>query len=134
MRGRVVWRRSAGTVLVLAGVGGAVGGCANAQEPDVRDTAVAFAAAGPEGRCELFAPATVAALTVEEGSSCADAVGQVPAGAGRVLAVEVWGEEAQVRLSDDTLFLTRTDAGWRVSAAACRPAGDRPYRCALEGS
>ena len=47
----------------------------------------------------------------------------------------MWGEEAQVRLSDDTLFLTRTADGWRVSAAACTAQGaELPYECQLEAS
>ncbi len=33
------------------------------------------------------------------------------------------GDNAQVRLTSDTLFLTRTDAGWKVAAAGCVPAG-----------
>ena len=42
--------------------------------------------------------------------------------------MEVWGEEAQARLTDDTVFLTRTADGWRVTAAACRSQGaDLPY-------
>jgi hypothetical protein len=49
--------------------------------------------------------------------------------------VAVWGEEAQARLTDDTLFLTRTAEGWLVTAAACRSQGaDLPYECQVEGS
>jgi hypothetical protein len=71
----------------------------------------------------------------EESSTCEEAIGQVPLGAGKVTAVEVWGEEAQVRLTDDTLFLTRTTDGWRISAAACTPQGESlPYDCRLEAS
>jgi hypothetical protein len=52
-----------------------------------------------------------------------------------VTAVEVWGAEAQVRLADDTVFLTRTSDGWRVSAAACTPRGEGlPYDCRLAAS
>ena len=48
--------------------------------------------------------------------------------------MEVWGEEAQARLTDDTFFLTRTADGWRVTAAACRSRGaDLPYTCRVEG-
>jgi hypothetical protein len=50
-----------------------------------------------------------------------------------VVSVEVWGEDALVHLSDDTLFLTWDD-GWVVSAAACEPRGDGPYECQLEAS
>jgi hypothetical protein len=44
----------------------------------------------------------------------------------------VWGDNAQVRLTGDTLFLTRTDAGWKVAAAGCVPQGEAPYLCRLE--
>jgi hypothetical protein len=50
-----------------------------------------------------------------------------------VVESSVWGDEAQVRLSDDTLFLTHTSAGWKVVAAGCTPNGDLPYECRLEG-
>jgi hypothetical protein len=44
-----------------------------------------------------------------------------------------WGREAQARTGTDTLFLTMTDAGWRVSAAGCSPRGEAPYACTVEG-
>jgi hypothetical protein len=50
-----------------------------------------------------------------------------------VVSVDVWGAEAQVKLADDTLFLTQTDDGWRVAAAGCRAQGsDEPYDCQVE--
>jgi hypothetical protein len=58
----------------------------------------------------------------------------VPLGAGDVVSVEVWGEDALVHLTDDTLFLTRTENGWRVSAGACEPQPDAPYVCGVEAS
>jgi hypothetical protein len=73
------------------------------------------------------------ALEQEESSSCPGAIGQLPLGRGDVVSAEVWGEDALVRLTDDTLFLTRTDTGWRVSAAACEPGSQGAYRCQLEG-
>jgi hypothetical protein len=35
-------------------------------------------------------------------------------------------------LTGDTLFLTRTAAGWKVAAAGCTPQGEAPYLCRLE--
>jgi hypothetical protein len=52
---------------------------------------------------------------------------QLPIHGGDVQSVEVWGRDAQVRLTGDTLFLAETHAGWRVIAAACRPQRDAPY-------
>ena len=70
----------------------------------------------------------------EESSPCHEAITQLPLGTGQVESVAVWGDEAQVELADDTLFLTRTARGWRVAAAACIPAGEGPCACPLEGS
>jgi hypothetical protein len=111
------------TVAMLAG-------CAATERPDVERVATAFAEGDPTARCSLLAPATVAAL--EREGPCAAATGAAPQG-GQVLDTAVWGDEAQVRLSGDTLFLTRTGAGWKVVAAGCTPDGDRPYVCLLEG-
>ena len=37
--------------------------------------------------------------------------------------MEIWGGDAQVKLTGDTVFLTETSAGWRITSAACTPAG-----------
>jgi hypothetical protein len=117
---------------VLAGAG--LAACSSLSEQEVRDAAAAFTAADPAGRCALLAPGTLASLEREEEAPCAQAVGQLPLGSGEVTSVQVWGEDALVRLSDDTLFLTLTDRGWQVSAGACEPQPDAPYVCRLEAS
>ena len=38
-----------------------------------------------------------------------------------------------VKLAGDTLFLTETSAGWRITAAVCRPQAERPYECEVDG-
>ncbi|NEK59976.1 hypothetical protein GCU56_19145 [Geodermatophilus sabuli] len=88
----------------------------------------------PSERCALLAPATLETLESEELAPCADVIGELPLSGGRVAAVQVWGGDAQVRLTGDTLFLTGTDAGWRVVAAGCRPRPEGPYDCQVEGS
>jgi hypothetical protein len=122
-----------GTVLVLA-VG--LTGCSSTQEPEVQRVATAFEDAGgaPDARCALLAPMTLAALEEKQSASCAAAIGQLPLAGGQVRSVEVWGGDAQVRLAGDTLFLTETRAGWRVTAAACRPQGEAPYDCEVEAA
>ena len=109
-------------------------GCASTQQPEVQRVATAFENAGgdPETRCDLLTPKTQAALEQNGSQSCADAIGQLPLNGGRVESVQVWGGDAQVRMSGDTLFLTETHAGWRVSAAACTPNGDAPYDCGVK--
>jgi hypothetical protein len=110
-------------------------GCAAASEDDVATAAAAFEAPGGDAqeRCDLLAPATRAALESDAAAPCADALGDLPLPGGDVTSVEVWGGDAQVRIGGDVVFLTRTDAGWRVTAAACEPRGEAPYDCEVEG-
>jgi hypothetical protein len=111
-----------------------VTGCASTQEPEVQRVATAFENSGadPESRCDLLTPKALAALEKSESQSCAEAIGQLPLGGGEVQAVQVWGGDAQVKLADDTVFLTETHAGWRVSAASCQPKADAPYDCEVQ--
>jgi hypothetical protein len=110
-------------------------GCGSLSDDEVRESAEEFARGDAGARCELLAPATLASLAEEESSPCEEAIGDVPLGSGDLMSVAIWGEEAQAKLSDDTLFLTRTSSGWRVMAAACRSQGqDMPYECRLEAS
>jgi hypothetical protein len=123
---------------LLAVAGGAavlLTGCASIQQPEVERVATSFEDAGgdPAARCDLLAPATLAVLEESRSAPCAEAVQQLPLRGGEVESVEIWGDGAQVALTDDTLFLTETDAGWRVTAAACRPNGEAPYDCEVEG-
>jgi hypothetical protein len=121
-----------GRVLPVLVAAVAAGGCSSADEPAVRGAASSFATGDAPTRCGLLADTTLASLQQE--GPCPEAIAALPLGRGQVVAVEVWGEDALVRLTDDTLFLTRTDTGWRVSAAACQPMSEGPYECQLEGS
>jgi hypothetical protein len=84
--------------------------------------------------CAVLAPDTIAELEQSESESCAEAIldEDLP-GPGAVTASRVYGQWAQVRLSDDTVFLAVFPGGWRVVAAGCRSRGDRPYDCTLQG-
>ena len=119
-------------------VGGAAAlllpGCAGAEEPEVERVATAFedTAGDPGARCDLLTPNAREQLE-RSGRACADQLGRLPLEGGEVEAVEVWGGDAQVRLSGDTVFLTRTPAGWKVAAAACSPTAEGPYDCEVEG-
>jgi hypothetical protein len=122
-----------GAVLVLAAV---LTGCASAQEPEVQRVATAFEdpAGNPADRCELLAPKALEALEQDQSEPCDQAIAQLPLTGGDVQSVEVWGGDAQVRLTGDTLFLTETSAGWRVAAAGCQPEGEAPYDCEVAAS
>jgi hypothetical protein len=90
-------------------------------------------AGDPGERCDLLAPATLAAFEQSESAPCTEAIADVPLQGGDVESVEIWGGDAQVQLAGDTVFLTETSAGWRVTAAACTPQGERPYDCEVAG-
>ncbi len=119
----------ASTILLLSG-------CGSTQEAEVADVATTFAdgSVDPEERCDLLAPATLAAFEESVSAPCSEAIGQVPTDGGAVQSVEVWGGDAQVTLTGDTLFLTETGVGWRISAAACRRNAEAPYDCEVDGS
>ena len=111
-------------------------GCAGPEEDEAGRVAGVFedAAVAPAERCALLTRAALAAVEADASAPCADAIEQLPLPGGAVEAVEVWGGQAQVRLDGDTVFLTETPSGWRVTAAACEPRGELPYDCEVEGS
>jgi hypothetical protein len=49
--------------------------------------------------------------------------------------VDVFGHDAIVRFSGDTVFLARFPEGWRVTAAGCQPgpSDQKPYDCTVSG-
>jgi hypothetical protein len=110
-------------------------GCASSSEPEVEQAATTFEdpAADPEARCDLLAPATRTAFEHSESAPCAEAIQDLPLQGGRVESVEVWGGEAQVQLAGDTVFLTETSLGWRITAAVCRAQPEKPYQCEVDG-
>ena len=121
----------------LALVAGALAmtGCASTQQPAVERVATAFEdpVGDPEQRCDLLAPATRAAFEESGSAPCAEAIEELPLQGGDVESIEVWGGDAQVRLAGDTVFLTETSTGWRITAAACSPRAEAPYDCEVDG-
>jgi len=83
--------------------------------------------------CRLLTPAA-AESAVTGDQTCPQAVGDLRLpGAGPVGLVEVWSDRAQVKAGADTLFLTKIDGDWRVSAAGCTARPGRPYDCEVSG-
>ncbi|MCA2221771.1 hypothetical protein [Nonomuraea aurantiaca] len=92
----------------------------------------ALAAHQEDAACALLSQQTAEKLP-DPGQTCADALRELKLGAaGPITSARVWGDDAQVRLAGDTVFLHRYSGGWRVTAASCRPRGDRPYDCGVE--
>ncbi|TDD21420.1 hypothetical protein [Nonomuraea diastatica] len=113
----------------------AVAGCAVDTASPVRAAErfhAAIAGRQEESACAMLARRTADKLPAP-GQTCADALREAKLGpGGQPTSVSVWGDEAQVRLAGDTLFLRRFSDGWRVRAAGCRPVPDLPYECEVE--
>jgi hypothetical protein len=123
-----------GIAVTAVGCGVAlIAGCAALQQPAAEQVVTAFAAGDPATRCALLAPATLAAVERAASATCTQVVAGLAPRGGRVVHTSVWGDAAQVQTADDTLFLTRTSAGWRIAAAGCAPNGDAPYTCGVNG-
>ena len=124
-------------VASLVGAGALVllTGCTAASEDDVRAVAAAFEDPGgdPEQRCDLLAPATRTAWEGDAAAPCTDAIADLPLSGGEITSVAVWGDDAQVRIGGDVVFLSGAGGDWRVTAAACEPRGELPYDCEVEG-
>ncbi|HEX4816149.1 MAG TPA: hypothetical protein VFV66_25675 [Nonomuraea sp.] len=121
-------------LLTLAALA-AVSGCAVDTASPARAAErfhAALAAHREEAACGMLSRKTAEKLP-DPGQSCAGALRELRLGpGGTATAVTVWGEEAQVRLAGDTLFLHRFSDGWRVRAAGCEPVRDLPYECEVE--
>jgi hypothetical protein len=102
-------------------------------EAAARDFVDATVAGDARTGCALLAPATRDTLEHQRGGPCEAELGRLTLPGGSVVRVEEWADRAQVRTTADTLFMTRTAAGWRVAAAGCSPRGEAPYVCTVEG-
>jgi hypothetical protein len=122
------------TALVLGAVG-STGGCSVDTASPARAAErfhAALSAHQETAACALLTRKTAEGLP-HSGQSCADALRELGLGpGGPATSVSVWGDDAQVRLAGDTLFLHRFTDGWRVKAAGCRPVRDLPYTCEVD--
>jgi hypothetical protein len=127
---------------VLLGVAAllVLGGCGSQRQASAlsatRQFYTALARGDGAAACARLAPDTRHELEQSaHGQDCAQAiVGERLPDPGPVRSVAVYGDQALMRLSGDSVFLAAFSAGWRVVAAGCRSRGeDRPYDCLLAG-
>jgi hypothetical protein len=88
-----------------------------------------------ERACARLARATVQTLEDEEGKPCAEAVTTLDLTRSDPVKTDVYLTSAEVHLKDGAnAFLDETAAGWRVSAAGCRPepGEEAPQSCEVE--
>jgi hypothetical protein len=108
------------------------------EDGNAEQAAVTFAQsidAATAAACGLLAPQTLKELEQAEGPCAAALPEQLEAASGRAESIEVYGKDAVVRLSTDTIFLARFKDGWRVTAAGCtREQDGRPYDCKVKGA
>lgn len=134
--------RVSGVIAVGVLVALAVTGCGTGGRDDgPTRTATLFAKALDTGdlaaACALLAPTTREELEQSASAPCEDALEEENLSPlGQVDAVSVYGLTAQVRGSEDTLFLD--DLGgqgrWRVAAAGCQARSGEPYECTVKGA
>ena len=130
-----------GALLATATVGSVVlSGCSgqgNADAGNAEAAAVSFGravTAATERACGLLAPETLEELEDDEGPCATALPDALQPSSGAPISVDVYGKDAVVRLSSDTVFLARFRDGWRVTAAGCTPTErGRPYDCKVKG-
>jgi hypothetical protein len=85
------------------------------------------------GACQLLSEEARHKLESGSGKPCPIALADVDLPTGTANSIEVWGDNAQVRLDPGVLFLAEFREGWKVTAAGCQPRPDMPYDCDVEG-
>ena len=118
---------------------GVLSSCGGSQDDAATEMAETYvdALAQDDGvaACSVLAPSTRSELEQSSGKACGEAIlDAAVTDVGARVSVAAYGTMAQVRFAEDTVFLTRFKAGWRVLAAACTPpqaAG--PYDCQVQG-
>ncbi|GAA3558343.1 hypothetical protein GCM10022197_12050 [Microlunatus spumicola] len=108
-------------------------GCGSSEEPAVLSAATAFqravAAQDSPAACALLSDEARERLEAAAARPCAEALLALDLPGDAVRSTEVWGGEAQVRLSSQVIFLAELGDGWRVTGAGCTPRPDQPYAC-----
>jgi hypothetical protein len=124
-------------LLVLIGAG-----CGTSDDRDqARETVERFyeAVRADDGlaACEELGEGLLEQVQSQTQQSCRGVITRFEYEGGEVLDAEVYITAAKVDLSGgESAFLSREDAGWKLSALACKPEegkpADRPWECEVE--
>jgi hypothetical protein len=115
-------------VLTVSGCAADSTGATSAAE----DFRRAAADGDPSAGCAMLSPHTREEVAGE--ARCEDQLAslEIPS-EGAAVRTERYGRNALVEFPDDTVFLTVSGSGWRVTGAGCRAQGDAPYECEVGG-
>ena len=131
------WPRGSGVLVALLLLGGCAGQ-GNGEAKNVENAAVEFSRSVDSSTsvaCGLLAPQTLKGLEDAQGACAGSLPDELKSAGGPAESVEVYGKDAIVRLSSDTIFLARFPRGWRVTAAGCtRQQAGRPYDCKVKAA
>jgi hypothetical protein len=96
----------------------------------------ALIAGNVSGACSLLQAETreKTAGNGDAGSCESGLRGQELADAGKIVHTDIYGRNALVEFEKDTVFLTASKDGWKVTAAGCTPNGDAPFLCEVGGN
>jgi hypothetical protein len=133
----VRWRFAQWAGVAALPVAVLLSGCTPAGEADARIAGDRFQTAlrtdDLRGACRLLSEEARGNLESGTGNACPTALADLDLPTGAASSIEVWGDNAQVRLDAGVLFLAEFRAGWKVTAAGCEPRPDMPYDCDVEG-
>lgn len=125
--------RSAGLMAAAATL--VLAGCTPAAQADVRVAAQRFQTAvrdhDGQTACALLSDQARSSLEATSARACPDALAALRLPADHPTDIQVWGNNAQARLTGGPLFLAEFQAGWKITGAGCRPQTDQPYACAV---
>jgi hypothetical protein len=122
-------------VALVLSAGMLLTGCAHPGGSGVRAATTAFFAAvsadDGDAACADLAPQAAEALGSAD-STCAEEIVKLDLKGGSYVSSQVWGDRAEVKMSQDTVFLARFPGGWKVTGAGCEAQPQGPYDCDVE--
>lgn len=109
--------------------------CTPAAQSDVRAAAQRFQTAvrdhDEQAACAMLSDEARSLLEATSARACPAALTALRLSGDQPTGVQVWGNNAQARISGGALFLAEFPSGWKITGAGCRPRPEQPYACAV---